>query len=146
MSEFKDVWHVRSLPQIWFDQNVLDGTTKFFKKSNILKISGTFILHKNNFEKLSTKWYKNRPVNNQVTYSFFISNEFVSVLNDDKNLKKLYVQKFLNHVNNFCLNLRMYGTYVPYHKFGSIKMYLTVQQKLKKKIKYFKNVRNIYFA
>ena len=70
---FKD-----DLPQT-FDTigiSVLLDITNIWKKSTVSRISKTNILRNNNAEKLLTNLEKNCPINNQVTYAFFIQNDF----------------------------------------------------------------------
>ena len=83
--EFYPAWILRMLyvypPSQKFSTirtSVLRDIIKIFKKSTILKISKTYILHNNNDQKLlnNWKWIKNCPISNQVNL-FFISNKFI---------------------------------------------------------------------
>ena len=93
-------------PKLQYNQNFSSSPcNKNLKKSIILKKSKTYILHNNNnAEKLFKKCKKKCPINNQVTYLFFISNEFIDFSESIWIFSIFFT--FLKIVKNFFLNER----------------------------------------
>ena len=106
--------------------SLLRDITKIWKKLPLSKTSRIFILHdnNNNAKKLSENWWKiNFSINNQVTYLFLISNEFIHFL------ESIWI--FFNLFN-------VHENTVTYPKFVTLRSFFKIVKNVRKQLEKFK--------